>query len=443
MSKKHHTTPARRDGKKIAKAIAAIVLLLAVSTASVFTTGAIITGTGNPAKWGNNQTEKPTPPADDTPPTDEEHTHTYDRTKWSFNDTHHYHKATCEHFLITDVAEHTYANGVCTVCGNKYSGTKADMLLTGGAENGISLMSNVIPKSEYIANGISTYADTAYTLIATVYDENHTTNGMPQAVDFSIEWEPECTENTMAGQNPISKYITLTRLSENSAKLVCLQEFDCPAVIKVTAKNSDKSASRHCEYLKRVNISSMWFGNNSKISINSLSNYYDDSFTFGLGTVTGNLIADTITYYFQDNFLNKLTETSYYKYFEQKCTEAGFELDLGYEVVKELNCNKDRLDAIQLNLEDFLLTNMDVATVTAISETVGLDYFKYAVIAAAKEVSQCVKYSIAFGYSYNGIVYSNGRSDSGPPQSFDVSALGELPPVGSVDIGGAGGGIIF
>ena len=51
------------------------------------------------------------------------HTHTYSST-WSYNETNHYHKATCEHSILTsEVSPHTYElnsstnKEVCTVCG--------------------------------------------------------------------------------------------------------------------------------------------------------------------------------------------------------------------------------------------------------------------------------------------------------------------------------------
>ena len=45
------------------------------------------------------------------------HVHSYGDA-WSYNETHHYKRATCEHSeLMTDEGEHTPEDGVCTVCG--------------------------------------------------------------------------------------------------------------------------------------------------------------------------------------------------------------------------------------------------------------------------------------------------------------------------------------
>ena len=52
------------------------------------------------------------------------HSHSYDTSKWVFDDTTHWHASTCGHNLKIDEAAHTYnGNNVCTVCGQ----VKADV----------------------------------------------------------------------------------------------------------------------------------------------------------------------------------------------------------------------------------------------------------------------------------------------------------------------------
>lgn len=375
------------------------------------------------------------------PDTDEGHKHTYDLTQWGFNDTYHYHKSTCEHLVVTDVAEHTYANGVCRVCGHKYDGKTADMLITGGEEHGISLMSMFIDKSDYVANGVSAYADTAYTLTATVYDEQHTTNGMPQLVEAVADFENPASE-WASGKN-VSDYITLNRVADNSFNVVCRQAFGEPIIITVTAVNSDKSAVKRCDYVKRVVDVDVFSseGGSSGLVVDMPTSVSRNETTYGIGTLQGEVIFDTIVFLMERDFIDKLMQTSYYKYFAKQCEEAGFEVDMGYEVEKHLNIRQDSFQ-FQFDLADFLLSNMDVETVSGISNTVGLDYFKYAVIETAKSGS-AVRYYINYSYNYNGVPYSLGKFESGPPWCFNVSCLGSLPPVGSVEVGGSGGGIIF
>lgn len=44
------------------------------------------------------------------------HTHTF-ATDWSYDAAFHWHAATCGHTVIADKDQHTFANGLCTVCG--------------------------------------------------------------------------------------------------------------------------------------------------------------------------------------------------------------------------------------------------------------------------------------------------------------------------------------
>lgn len=45
------------------------------------------------------------------------HKHTYDMSKWYGDSVNHWRASTCEHAIIKDVAEHTFEDGKCTVCG--------------------------------------------------------------------------------------------------------------------------------------------------------------------------------------------------------------------------------------------------------------------------------------------------------------------------------------
>ena len=57
-------------------------------------------------------------------PTESEHEHTFS-DEWSYNDTNHWHEATCGHDLRADEGAHTFetvkdgiaTSSVCTICG--------------------------------------------------------------------------------------------------------------------------------------------------------------------------------------------------------------------------------------------------------------------------------------------------------------------------------------
>ena len=54
-------------------------------------------------------------PPSPEPPT---HKHTFEEA-WSYDETYHFHKATCGHDEISNKAEHIFSNNICTICGYK------------------------------------------------------------------------------------------------------------------------------------------------------------------------------------------------------------------------------------------------------------------------------------------------------------------------------------
>ena len=89
------------------------------------------------------------------------HSHSYDTSKWVFDDTKHWHASTCGHNLKIDEAEHTYENDVCTVCGqvkadvavakigSKNYKTLAEAVAAGGD---VTLLDNVVVSEPVIVN---------------------------------------------------------------------------------------------------------------------------------------------------------------------------------------------------------------------------------------------------------------------------------------------------
>ena len=90
------------------------------------------------------------------------HSHSYDTSKWVFDDTTHWHASTCGHNLKIDEAAHTYnGNNVCTVCGqvkadvavakigSKNYKTLAEAVAAGGD---VTLLDNVVVSEPVIVN---------------------------------------------------------------------------------------------------------------------------------------------------------------------------------------------------------------------------------------------------------------------------------------------------
>lgn len=79
------------------------------------------------------------------------HVHTYS-TEWSFDETYHWHKATCDHKdEVSEKAEHTATNGKCSVCGCAVAEKRAVMKID-------------------VEKMLKAFADNAYTISATKDD---------------------------------------------------------------------------------------------------------------------------------------------------------------------------------------------------------------------------------------------------------------------------------
>ena len=80
------------------------------------------------------------------------HVHTYS-TEWSFDETYHWHKATCDHKdEVSGKAEHTATNGKCSVCGCAVAEKRAVMKID-------------------VEKVLKAFADNAYTISATKDDD--------------------------------------------------------------------------------------------------------------------------------------------------------------------------------------------------------------------------------------------------------------------------------
>lgn len=100
--------------------------------------------------------------------------------------------------------------------------------------NGISLMSTVIPTSDYASYGVSAQAEVAYTLVATV----NPSTAANKAVDWSISWlDPN---STFAAGKTVTDYVTVVPNSNGStmATVTCYQPFEGEIIVTVTTREA-------------------------------------------------------------------------------------------------------------------------------------------------------------------------------------------------------------
>ena len=121
--------------------------------------------------------------------------------------------------------------------------------VTEGENNDFKLMSTRIAKADYANYGVSTLAETAYTLTATVTPSE----AEDKTVDWSIAWAN--SSSSWANGKTVTDYVTITPTSDGALKATVqnLQAFGEQIVITVRSRsNPGVSASCTVDYAKKV-----------------------------------------------------------------------------------------------------------------------------------------------------------------------------------------------
>ena len=122
-------------------------------------------------------------------------------------------------------------------------------VITEGEKNGMTIKSMKIPQSDYGEYGISTMAETAYSLTATITPDNATN----KAVDWTIVFVNASSE--WATGKTVTDYVTVTPTADGAltANVACIKSFG--EQIKVTATsrdNADVSANCLVDYTQKL-----------------------------------------------------------------------------------------------------------------------------------------------------------------------------------------------
>lgn len=114
--------------------------------------------------------------------------------------------------------------------------------LEDGESNGIQLLSAKIPKMAYAANGISAYADTAFTLTATITPAD----AVNQAVDWTVAFEN--AESDWANGKNAADYVKVAPASDGAltATATCLQAFGERIIITAQVRDGSEDLKATC-----------------------------------------------------------------------------------------------------------------------------------------------------------------------------------------------------
>ncbi|MDE6473482.1 MAG: hypothetical protein K2L70_00075 [Clostridia bacterium] len=131
------------------------------------------------------------------------------------------------------------------------------LLVSEVVESGISVVSTVLPRTAYEANGISTQADSACLLTVNVNPDTATNKQM----DWSINWVDG--SSGFASGKSVTDYVKLTPTSNGAltANVECKQAFGSQIKVSVVSKDNSK-ATAQCilDYSQKVQNVSLKFG---------------------------------------------------------------------------------------------------------------------------------------------------------------------------------------
>lgn len=274
--------------------------------------------------------------------------------------------------------------------------------------NGVRLASATIAVADYDEYGISPLAETAYTLTATVYDEDSSSDGIPQDVIYTAEWQNPSSE--WATGKDIADYYTVTSTGVNTATATCLQAFGEPIVITATSYfNEDAYCTWEANYVKRVN--------NLTLTVTGSNFLWDDSSTFtvdtayGVGTVQGELVFSGMRIELGSQLVQKISNNNaYYDYFLEQAGDNEHDwsgeatINIGPYTEEDLESE----NPISFGANAFFFDNMGYNSpeLNALMDaTNNLEYFGYAILHAASQTSGDLIVYIQCDYTYNGEEY--------------------------------------
>lgn len=187
--------------------------------------------------------------------------------------------------------------------------TKGGMILsevTSGT--GIALMSAPIDEEDYEDYGISTQADSAFTVTAEVQPENAT----DKRVTWSVTWKN--SSSSWASGKTVTNYVTVTptTIGALTASVACTQAFGEVVVLTVTSMDDTTvSATQEINYMKRATsfdcYSTSPSGGRGSLTVGKTGADASSLIcnpTYGVGTVTGTVSITSAKLTFSTTYCN-------------------------------------------------------------------------------------------------------------------------------------------
>ena len=322
--------------------------------------------------------------------------------------------------------------------GSDVQGVGNNMIINSGEEYGISLTSELIAPDDYDNYGISTQAETAYTFVGTAYDENGSSNGVPQDMEATANWK-NASSSWASGKN-VEQYIKVTKTGANQFQVSCLQGFGEPAILTIKSAHSTASATKQFDYVKRVSDVHLTIADNF-LDIDACLDVTNTEIVYGVGTVVGDVYLDTAHYSLSSALCQATIQSTYYTYFVQQCNNAGLDMDWSGDFSENLGGvkveNNKSYEYLLEPLADLMFNMTDNEIKSLNSVTNGCKYFSYAMQDALNKMpnrNQGELY-LDWHYTYGGQEYSRNQSEV-TGLRVGCNWAGSIPKITSVTING-------
>lgn len=307
-----------------------------------------------------------------------------------------------------------------------------DAVVTEGESNGMRLMSARVLSSEYEDYGISTMAETAYTITATVSGGGGFS--VPEDVVFTAAWANPAS--AWASGKTVSDYVSLSETGSNTATVSCLTAFGEQVIITATSAVNDSAyATCTVDYVKRVTFVSA--DGNLYYSSNSSSAAVEFNIAYSAGTLTPEVKITSISYVADSGLSSAVQNSSYFDLFEEYATQGGYStgFTLGYTTSLDLvveDGDTDSSVSIAQYKVDNVYNDRTLATASDMNALIGRNYFLYALKDAFDNNSGDIALNITWEATYGGEVYASGTTTG--TESLDVIFSYSLPSVTSVSL---------
>lgn len=265
------------------------------------------------------------------------------------------------------------------------STTSGSAVVSNIENNGIEVLAAKLPRAAYALNGISTQADTAYRLTATITPST----ALDKTVDWSVAWQ-DASSNFASGKN-VTDYVTVTPTSDGAltANVVCKSAFGSKIVVSVSSRSNGLTARCTVDYgAKLVDAATLVYngaqvGGYSSIFKMPLSDLSTETVNYFTTPVTPAVGANLLSGYCHSEYFALGYTPSYglgtvttsnvtYKIYAKPTTEF-------YNKLKAQSIARDYLDWAEVgNTNLDLLASLSKFSVTdRISETYANCYTKF------------------------------------------------------------------